>query len=548
MFGMVIVTFVVFFGPQTTGWGGGDDAASRADSVVVNGERIPESAFTLMYMSQYRSMQAQNPDFDITKAREMDLRNRVMDNLVEQVLLAQAATSQGMRVTDDELARTISETFQRDGKFDRDLYQRQINYGLQTSLRTYEEMQRRQMLAARLVTAVNDGVQVSDDEVRLEFVNRNDKLELSFVRVDPRHFRDQVTIGDEEVKKYVTDGKADIEKTYEDRKYKYQQPEKRRARHILKRAGKDARGDEADKAREAVAAIAAKIAGGADFAEIARTESEDPGSAVQGGDLGFFPRGQMDKAFEEATWKLSPGQVSEPVRSAFGFHLIKLEETQAASEKSLDDVREEIARDLLHERGAKDKAKAVAEELLAKLKAGTAFEELVPKDPALPKDKKLTDLTPDERKAWDAERKKVNPYELSVEETSEFARSAASYVPRIGVNKELHDAVFSLTTEKPVPERVFDVSDRVYVVRLAGRTPADLGKLADASKNIAEQLRATKAAAAVKDWMERLKDDASVKKNTDLLRYGGQGEEEGEGEGEGEGEKAAEEAESGSGG
>ena len=102
---------------------------------------------------------------------------------------------------------------------------------------------------------------------------------------------------------------------------RYRKPERRRARHILFTVAEDA--DEAEARQKAQAALD-RIRGGEDFATVAKELSEDPGSAEQGGDLGFFERGIMDEAFEQIAYGLAVGEVSEPVRSQFGFHLIDI--------------------------------------------------------------------------------------------------------------------------------------------------------------------------------------------------------------------------------
>src|SRR3569623_2089497 len=99
-------------------------------------------------------------------------------------------------------------------------------------------------------------------------------------------------------------------------------------------------------ARAKIQDILAKVRKGEDFAALARQYSQDPGSAASGGDLGFFGHGTMDKAFEDASFALKPGDVSEPVRSAFGCHIIKLDEIKGGQGKAFEEVRPQLERDL----------------------------------------------------------------------------------------------------------------------------------------------------------------------------------------------------------
>lgn len=147
----------------------------------------------------------------------------------------------------------------------------------------------------------------------------------------------------EEIKKNVAVDDASLKKYYEDHKSEY---EKVRARHILIRmAGSPVPvkpGQKELTEAEALAkaqALRAKIQGGADFAEIAKAESDDTGSGAKGGELGAFAHGQMVPTFDEAAFKLKPGELSEPVKSPFGFHLIQVEERQS---KTFEELKPEL--------------------------------------------------------------------------------------------------------------------------------------------------------------------------------------------------------------
>lgn len=136
---------------------------------------------------------------------------------------------------------------------------------------------------------------------------------------------------------------AEIKAWYDGHKERYQQPEERRASHILIAAEKLGKDKARQKAEEVLREVQAKPAA---FAELARKHSDDPGSASQGGDLGFFGRGMMVKPFEDATFALRDGEVSGIVESDFGFHIIKLTGQHVAREKPLAEVRGEIEREL----------------------------------------------------------------------------------------------------------------------------------------------------------------------------------------------------------
>ncbi len=146
----------------------------------------------------------------------------------------------------------------------------------------------------------------------------------------------------------VSDVQAD--EFYRDHPDLFTRPEQVRARHILVRAEKDAAAEVRQAARQRLAQIRQEAQAGADFATLAQTHSEDPGSREKGGDLGFFGRGRMVKAFEEAAFTLPPNQISEPVETEYGYHLIQVTERQAAETVGLETVKPRILEHLKQQR------------------------------------------------------------------------------------------------------------------------------------------------------------------------------------------------------
>ena len=152
----------------------------------------------------------------------------------------------------------------------------------------------------------------------------------------------------------------------------YAQPEQIRARHILITVSPDAKPEEVEQARARIQALYVDAKDtGSDFAELAKSNSQCP-SAPQGGDLGFFPRGAMVKEFEEAAFALQPGQVSLPIRSQFGFHIIKLEERRAAAEPQLERSRAAIEQQIRLER-ATEKVRQTISELRTKAQSANSL-------------------------------------------------------------------------------------------------------------------------------------------------------------------------------
>ncbi|MCI2430012.1 peptidylprolyl isomerase [Candidatus Acetothermia bacterium] len=142
---------------------------------------------------------------------------------------------------------------------------------------------------------------------------------------------------------------AELSAYLEKNREKYDEPEQVRARHILVQIPEGASEADVAKAKQQIEQIRQELEAGADFAELAQKYSQDPGSAESGGDLGFFGRGQMVKEFEESAFALEIGAVSEPVRTQFGFHLIKVEEKKPARQPALSEIRDQVLQDYIEE-------------------------------------------------------------------------------------------------------------------------------------------------------------------------------------------------------
>jgi peptidyl-prolyl cis-trans isomerase D len=230
---------------------------------------------------------------------------------------------------------------------------------------------RRSLVMDKLRAALTDWMAVSDNDLEREYKQRNDKVKLQIVALTADRFKSQVTASDADVAAHFESHKAeyrmgeqrkvryllldrdqarqrvtvppgDIQRFYNDNIQQFQTPEQVRASHILlETAGKN----DADVKKRAEE-ILKQAKGGADFAELAKKVSEDKGSAVNGGDLDYFGRGRMVKEFEDVAFALMPGQISDLVKSQFGYHIIKVVDKRAAVTRSIDEVRPQIQQQL----------------------------------------------------------------------------------------------------------------------------------------------------------------------------------------------------------
>jgi len=251
----------------------------------------------------------------------------------------------------------------------------------------FEDNVRRQLTIDKLRVSLTDWLSVSDQELEHEYRRRNDKVKLAVVSFTADSFRAQVKPTDADIASYFDAHKADfkipekrkiryllididalkakvvippadVERTYNNNIEQYTTPEQVRASHILfKTEGKD---DAAVKAKAEEVLKQAKA--GADFAELAKKYSEDTDSAKNGGDLDYFGRGRMVPEFDQAVFAMEPGQISDLVKTQYGYHIIKLVDKKAATTRSLADVRQQIIDQLSFER-AQGQAADLAQKL-----------------------------------------------------------------------------------------------------------------------------------------------------------------------------------------
>ncbi len=380
-------------------WGVGSWTQHEEGIVAtVNGEAISIEAYRRQYnrmLDQLRQSFGAGLSEELLRA--MDLPNRALDELIDQVLLRQAAERFGLEVSDEELSRSVHRiaAFQANGRFDAARYRQLLSLNRLTP-EVFESLQRESLRVQKLARLVTGGAKVSDRELeewyawnRLavqvdwavieserfgevqataeeiarhfeenrEAYRRPAEVRVRFVRIDPEALRGRHTPGERELEAY-----------YEEQRERFVVPRTVEASHILLRLEENASPEAVEAARARIAELRQRILEGADFAALAREVSEDPGSREQGGRLPPLRREDVVPAFAEAAFALAPGTVSEPVRTPFGWHLIRVERVNEQRTRTFLEVKEEIAERLSRERArnaASDLAEAVYDAVLA---------------------------------------------------------------------------------------------------------------------------------------------------------------------------------------
>jgi peptidyl-prolyl cis-trans isomerase D len=365
--GLMIVPPFAFWGIQWTQRIGG--VGEVAD---VGGQKISEQEFAealRQQQDQLRAMLRGNVDPAMLDSPAM--RRQVLDGMISQRLLAQHAARNYLTVSNQTLVETITSipAFQVDGKFSRERYEIALQ-NERMSADQFDAALRRDLVVQQISSAVAEssfvsnsaavqfarlraqqrevseqriladakGVQVKPDAVRAFYDANPGRFQLpEEVQVEYAVLSAESLLASEQV------DPAEARKYYEANLSKYGQPEERRASHILISVKPGASDDDKRKARARAEEVLNKLrASPGTFAEVAKKESGDPGSAAKGGDLGYFSRGMMVRPFEEAAFRLKPGEISDLVESDFGFHIIKVTGVKPGKVKPFEQVRPDI--------------------------------------------------------------------------------------------------------------------------------------------------------------------------------------------------------------
>jgi len=364
--GLVSLAFVLFFG---TSGGSGARQQTLAEVGDVDISLSQWQRARQRNEQYYRQQYGERLTPELLKA--LDIPGLTLSQLVDSAVLRSEAEKMGLRVPDEAVRLEIREieAFRPQGQFSPATYRAVLQrQGLNPT--AFEDTLREQLLIEQLVDVVRRGVHVSEDEAFEAYRRDSDTVELSYLKIARADLQDSIEIDEEELAKFFDDNAEDyrqsesvrvkyivytadkfvdtakvtdedIEEYYElNRETEFTNEETVGARHILKKF--DANDEESKKAaRKAIDAVAARLAAGEDFEQVAIEESED-GSAKSGGDLGEFGRGRMVKPFEEAAFALEPGETSDVVESQFGYHIIRVYSHTDAGERPLSEVREEI--------------------------------------------------------------------------------------------------------------------------------------------------------------------------------------------------------------
>jgi len=359
MLGIVALSMLIYLIPGT----GITAADSNADQVVAE---IGKSSVTVAQVQQQLKNVLQNrrlpPEFASTYIPQ------IVDQAIAERAVAYEAQQLGIRISDLDLANSLrSMPF---ATLPMDQYQQYVEQQYGTTVPDFEENVRVLSYEDALTLIVAEGIIVTPAEAQAEYRKRNEKLKVDYISFSPTKLMADMKPTPEQLNAYFERNKgfykvpetrnvqfivadqakvsdtiqitdAQIQDYYNAHKDEYRTPERVRARHILLSTANKPK-DEVPKIQAQAEALDKQLKAGADFADLAKKNSQDPGSAQKGGDLGWVSRGQMVKNFEDAVFTLKPNEISNVVPTEYGFHIIEVLEKQTAHLQTLDEVKPAI--------------------------------------------------------------------------------------------------------------------------------------------------------------------------------------------------------------
>jgi len=517
-----------FIGTIFYSWGMGGSADSGGGVIAsVNGKKILQNEYerTFNNIVDFYRQQFRN-QFSNDLIKQLDLKNQALEALIQKNILLFEANNQNIQVSDEEVIAHIKNfpLFQNNNKFSETAYKNYINNQRLTP-NEFEEGQRETLLLDKLEKIFRTNSKASKSEILEEFRNQEDKVKLEYVRFTNDHFESKLKITDQDLQTFFQANKPlfaippqirvqyikvqpkslesqiepreeDIEDYYQTKIADFNVKKKYKASHILTHLKpSDIEGDFSEEEKQKKAEEEAKkkskehlerINKGSDFGEVAKKYSDDLASGTNGGSLGEFPKGTMVSAFEKALEKLKPGEISEPVLSPFGYHIIKLEDIKKQRIKPLTEVKEKIIT-TLKEIKARQRVKRIIKRVHKEAKQDGNLD------------------------------KAAGNHQLQTAETGFFSRKE-HLIPEIGNQPQFFNTAFNL--------EINNVGDPIitpevsYVLKIIEEKPTYLPELNEVNEKVRDTLKESNDKSATLKKFEELKESLAKEKDLEKIIKG----------------------------
>ncbi len=499
--GIAVLPFL-FWGVESYRQDGGESVIAD-----VEGEKIHRREFDQAlrdHQDRMRSMLGANIDAAILDNPE--LRSSVLDSLIQQRLLRVESINMGMTVLDSQLVRAISEIsdFQQDGQFSNQRYEDALSRSQMNPL-MFESRMREEIMLQQLLDAYTDNGFISNTVAKKVMYLSEVERDVNLAEIQPDQFLSRINPSEKEIADYfdshqvdfhlperarveyvvlTLDGLAEkqmvnddeINEYFEEYRHNFEQAEERQASHILLSIADTATIEEKAAINEKAINLLEQIKQAPErFAEFAAEHSDDPGSATQGGDLGFFGRTVMVKAFEDEIFQMQPDEIRGPVETDFGLHIIKLTGIKEAKTANLAEVKQQIIQEL------------------QKYKAGAIFGEIA------------EDFSNTVYEQSDTLQYAAEEFELTLHQSDWI--DSRSTEPEVLANERLLNAIFSDDTikDKRNTDAVEVMQDTLVSARILEHRIASTQSLTLVKDEIIKRLKVIQAAEmAIKDGENKL--------------------------------------------
>ena len=490
---MIILAFV---GTIFYSWGmGGASGSGGGVIATVHGEKIYTSEYerTFNNLVNFYRQQFKN-QFSDEMIKKLDLKTQALEALVQKKLLLQEAEKQNLRISDAELISHIQglQVFQNEKKFSEESYRNYLQFQRVTP-GEFEDNQRENLILNKLEKLFGTSAKVSQTEIRETFITEEEKAKLDYVRFNSDHFQVEKTFSEQELNDFfqankkqfevppqiqveyikiepkayfenITPRDEDIEDYYKAKIADFRVKKMYRASHILihidsskiegAASSEEKQKLAQDKAKARAADLLGKVKAGTDFEEVAKKYSDDPGSGSQGGSLGEFPKGTMVPAFESALEKLAIGEISKPILTPFGYHIIKLESRTEERFKSIEEVRADIISSLKRIK-SRQRVRRIAKHIYQEAEKNGNL--------------KIA-----------AEKNKIDTT------ISEFFSRENHNLPEIGSHPQFFNTAFSL--QKNNVSKPINTPEASFILKLAGNKEAHIPELIEVKKTVEQAL------------------------------------------------------------
>jgi peptidyl-prolyl cis-trans isomerase D len=483
LLGIIVITFVAFYGGSKYQNKGGADVAE------VNGQVISQREFAVQYeraMNRYRELLKGSLTPEMLK--NLNIKGNVLEELIQRRLVLQEAQSLGLTATDEELVNSLGQVpdFQVAGRFNKERYL-QLLRANRLNPSEFEEEQREQLTMQRLYAVILDSVHVTDAEVRDRYRVEQEKINLTYVRLPLSDFIPEVKLTEDEIKQFYGRNKESLkeplkiqveylsypfdqflssaqisDKEIEDyyqvnRESKFHQAKQAKVRYISLRLAPTADAKQKDEVTARANRILADARAGKDFAQLAKQNSDDP-SAQKGGDVGWIAQGQLPPTIDKPIFALAKGETSNVIETPGGLEIVKVEDIKEEKTQSLKEATAEITRILKTEKGKREAAGA-ADRDREKALSGSDFSKL------------------------------AQDHGAAVSVTRWF--SNGEVLPEIGPNQEFYKNAFALGGKEISP--VIEGTGAYYVLRIKDRKEPTVPPLDAVRPNIEKGLKESKA-------------------------------------------------------